>query len=117
VRNPVGVLERIADGTVSLEDGEALRAVYPTMYADTRNQILSGLQAAVEDGAPVDYDTRIKLGLVFQLPTDPAIDPTTAWVLTQQRAQVGPEDPIIPRGSGQNSTTDNYKTATERLQE
>src|SRR5690606_14111265 len=43
VDNPQGVEERLADGTISPEDVEAYKEVYPERYRDLRNQIAARL--------------------------------------------------------------------------
>jgi hypothetical protein len=73
VNRPDAVLDAIADGTVTHEEVEALRAVFPKMYSEVRDQIMEDL---LDLSKPPPYDSRVEIGLLFELPTDESIDPT-----------------------------------------
>lgn len=70
--NPAAVLERVADGTVTPSDAEALRSVYPEMYQSMRAQIIENL-GALQKTLP--YEKRLALSILFDAPVDPSMSP------------------------------------------
>jgi len=69
VNDPLSVLEDARRGKLRAEGVEALQAVFPSLYQGLRAQV----QAAVgERGSRLDYDTRLRLGGLLDLPTDPS---------------------------------------------
>lgn len=75
VTDPIAAVHRIADGNVTRESAEAIKAVYPALYADIQEQIQQVLADAQAEGREVPFDVRISLGLFFETPTDQALDP------------------------------------------
>lgn len=103
VEDPVGVLHRLSDGTLSPEDAEALRTVYPEMYADAQRQVMERLPELRET---MPYARRLTLSILMGVPVDPAMAPNVLAVLqgnfkgepgTQGGAQ--PPKPSQPRGT------------------
>jgi hypothetical protein len=78
VEDPHGVIERLAHGTVSPEDAEALREVYPEMMADVTRQILERLPELQKN---LPYERRLALSVFSGVPVDPAMDPRILAVL------------------------------------
>jgi hypothetical protein len=58
-----------------MEHAEAIKAVYPAIYADMQGKVFAGLQAAADRGEEIPYARRIRLGILFGLPTDPTMTP------------------------------------------
>lgn len=75
VQDPIGTLNEIADGSVTREQAEALRIVYPALYKDVQDQITDTLADAADRGHEVPFDLRIKLGIMFTVPIDPSLTP------------------------------------------
>ena len=78
VEDPGAVEERIADGSVTPEDAEAYRDVYPERFA--------ALQQAVIERLPelrhrLEYAKRLGLSIMFGVAVDPAMDPRVLAVL------------------------------------
>lgn len=78
VEDPQGIVERLADGTVTPEDAEAMRAVYPEMMADITRQILERLPELQKQ---LPYERRLALSIFTGAPVDPAMDTRVLSVL------------------------------------
>ncbi len=78
VEDPHGVVERLASGQVTPEDAEAMRTVYPKMYADIQQQIMGQLG---ELQAKLPYQRRLALSIFSGVPVDPAMDPNVLAML------------------------------------
>lgn len=74
VQDPQGALDRAAAGTITREDVEVLRSVYPAVYSDLVGDVMDQL-ANVQTRPP--YEERIRLGLLLGVPTDPALSPSS----------------------------------------
>ncbi len=76
--DPASVVERVANGTITPEDAEAFRAVYPEMYRLTRDAILAKLPAIRKT---MPYDKRLAMSIFFDAPVDPAMSSGVLTVL------------------------------------
>lgn len=84
IEDPLSVLERAADGTLTSAHVDAVRATYPRLYAEMvaeMGQIMTGLTE------PPPYQMRVRMGLLLGMPTDPSMDPTFVWAAQQTFAQ------------------------------
>jgi hypothetical protein len=72
VEDPAGIVDRLADGSVTPEDAEAMRAVYPEMMADITRQIIEGLPTLRQS---LPYGRRLALSIFSGVPVDPSMDP------------------------------------------
>lgn len=84
VNDPGAVEERLADGTVTPEDAEALRTVYPSMYEDIKLRILQRLPELRES---LPYKRRLALSIFSGVPVDEAMSPPILAVLQGQFAE------------------------------
>jgi len=80
VEDPGGIEERLADGSVSPEDAEVMREVYPERLAELKRQILGELPALQKR---LPYHRRLALTILTGIPVDPSMDPR---VLSQLQA-------------------------------
>jgi hypothetical protein len=78
VEDPASVIERVADGSLTPEDAEAMRAVYPELYADLKRQIVERLPE-LREGLP--YERRLMLSIFFGVAVDPAMAPNVLGIL------------------------------------
>jgi hypothetical protein len=78
VEDPASVIERVADGSLTPEDAEALRSVYPELYADMQRQLIEKLPELREQ---LPYQRRLMLSIFFGVPVDPAMSPDVLAVL------------------------------------
>ena len=75
VDNPAGVFERAArGGDVDLESMDAVKAVYPALYAEAGLHVLQ----QVADNDEIPHHRLQQLGLLFDLPLDASQDPIFA---------------------------------------
>lgn len=72
VENPTAVIDRMASSTMTPEDAEALKAVYPGLYDQVRGQIMDKLPELRET---LPYEKRLMLSIFFEVPVDPAMSP------------------------------------------
>lgn len=84
VEDPIGVVERLATGQITPEDAEAMREVYPEMYADIQRQIISQLPTLRQS---LPYHRRVALSIFSGIPVDPAMHPRILGVLQRSFAE------------------------------
>jgi hypothetical protein len=78
VEDPHAVFERVADGSVTPEDAEAMKTVYPEMYADFVQQVLTRIGDLRET---LPFSRRLALSIFTDVPVDPSMDPRVLGVL------------------------------------
>lgn len=114
VNNPLSVIETMESGIVTGDQIAALQAVHPDIYSRLQNAIMS---AIMEHGDQIPYSRRIMLGNMFNIPTDPALDPSFVNVM---QSSFAPQDlGGRPEGSRTKnieiSPFDTVQTETSRL--
>jgi hypothetical protein len=98
VNDPAGVLENAADGgAVTLEDVEALRTVYPRMYADAQQQLMT---QAINKPTALPYARRVALSVLFNVPLDGTMSPEYVSAM-QDTFQATSPDEAQPAQPGQ----------------
>lgn len=117
VANPNSMLERAADGSLSLEDVEALQAVYPRIYDEMRQTVIDRLHEIEEMPR---YADRMQLGILFDLPTDPSLEPEFIASMQQSAANapqfVDDTGPVTTPGNFKPpETADMYATKTSGI--
>lgn len=70
--DPGGIAERLAAGTITPEDAEVMRALYPEQLAELTQQILQRLPTLQ---AQLPYHRRLALSILTGAPVDPAMHP------------------------------------------
>lgn len=107
VSDPPAVYERLASGEVSYLEMDAIRQSYPQLYDRMRYQIAEQLRAMHDSGERPEYGTRVRLGLMLDLPTDGMLE--LGVMLPPQAAAPPPPPPTtsakpmdmdIPRRTG-----------------
>lgn len=78
VEDPGGIEERLAAGSVTPEDAEVMRAVYPERMAEITRQIVEKLP---ELQASLPYARRLALSVFSGVPVDAACHPRIMRVL------------------------------------
>lgn len=78
VEDPAGIVERMSAWTMTPEDAEVLRVVYPEMFAQVQSEILAKLPNLRET---LPYGKRLMLSLFSGVPVDPALQPETFAIL------------------------------------
>jgi hypothetical protein len=79
--DPGGIEERLADGTVTPEDAEVMRELYPERLADITRQILERLPTL---RTTLPYHRRLALSFMTGVPVDAAMEP---YILASLQAQ------------------------------
>jgi hypothetical protein len=74
VHHPLSVLDDLRRGTATSEQVEALKAVYPALYTQIRQQVMTSLMEADSRGVLIPYQARLQLDLLLDL--DGAGEPT-----------------------------------------
>jgi hypothetical protein len=72
VERPETIIDDLNAGTLSMAAVDAVRNVHPQTYAWMRARVLDGLGDSKE---LLPYQYRIRLGVQFELPTDPSLRP------------------------------------------
>lgn len=81
VDDPLSVLDDAKAGRVTREGAEALRTVYPQMYAQLQGMVMQQV-ATLEK--PLSYAQALQMSILLDLPTDPSLAP--AAIARQQKA-------------------------------
>jgi hypothetical protein len=91
VEHPLSLLDELESGRVRPQTVEAVQAVYPKLYADIRDGVLDNLDKAE---ATPPYQARLSLGILFDLPTDAALEPDFLQMLqaTGENAAASPQE-------------------------
>lgn len=115
VMDPLGALERLENGTFTKEHAEAIRAVYPALFRDIQQQIMTAVADAYAHGREIPLSTATQLSVLFDLP----IDPTLGMAPTIARAFGVPPSAPPPPAQQPNKDfkidTDRYKTPMQSL--
>lgn len=77
VQDPGAVLQRIAAGHVNRFEVYAIKNASPKMFEELQRRTLEEVAKAQASGRPLSHDQRMKLGIVLEIPTDPALEPGT----------------------------------------
>ncbi len=72
VEDPTGVIERLTSGQITPEDADAMKNVYPEMYADVQRRIAMDLPKL---RGTLPYQRRLALSIFSGMPVDAAMDP------------------------------------------
>ena len=114
INNPAGVLKLLADGKVTLEHVEALRAVYPNLYAESQRAVIEMLGQKPN----LTYRQKVQLGLFMQAPTMPAYDPTifasiqSQYAIANAQEQQQKQGMKVPQSLGQSQKTEFQQAMT-----
>lgn len=84
-QQPMIVLQKIKDGTLTTRDLQHLNAMYPKLYANMQSKLMEEMTSAVSKGQIIPYKTRIGLSMFTQQALDSTMTPQ-ALMATQQQA-------------------------------
>lgn len=90
VEDPVVALERLADRSLTVEHAEALRVVYPAIFADVQSKIVDELSEKEARGERVPFRDRVQLGILFDVPADQSLTPESQALI--QSAHIPGQD-------------------------
>ena len=89
LEDPMSVFDRVVDYSLTEEHVEALRTVYPALYARVQAEMASVLDGL--DNLP-PYPARMALGTLLDIPSDPMLEPEFLFRLQQNYSQTGQQD-------------------------
>ncbi len=81
VEDPGGIEERLASATLTPEDAEVMKALYPERLAEITRQVIEQLPTLQKR---LPYERRLALSILTGVPVDPAMNPRVLSVLQQQ---------------------------------
>jgi len=111
VDNPTRVLSLIAQGKGTRQHVEALRAVYPSLYAQMQNDVNRRLMDAKR---PLSYNERLKLGLFYDMPTMRAMTPAFQKNIQGTFSPPQNEPGAVPSGGPKIDIADSTMTSTDK---
>lgn len=85
---PAGVAKRLANNTISAEDVDWLKSEAPKSYQEMREKIMV---KCAQRTKPLDYEQRKRLGILFDLPTDPTLAPDFVTVMQEHFTKGAPQ--------------------------
>lgn len=115
VEHPLSILVDAKDGSLSYQKVEAVRTVYPQLYAQMQGTVMTSLQNA---RSAVPYRKRIQLGMLLGIPTDPSLDPQfeTAIQNTFEPEQAEKPQPSASSLKAPLAVAESSKTQTEKVE-
>ncbi len=90
IDDPVSVIEQIQQKSLSVEAAETVRARYPKLFAMAQNRLLE--QCSKPD-VDVPYQTRIRMGTLFDVALDRSLEPDSIHLLQAAHAPTGTAEP------------------------
>ena len=75
VQDPLGAVEKVMTGSLSLEHAEALRVVYPKIYAEMQSKALEMLGRRKQEGRRISDESLVQLGLMLDMPLTDSLKP------------------------------------------
>jgi hypothetical protein len=107
VENPMKALEHFEKGTLSRENVEALKVVYPEIY---KKLVASTSNFLAKHGSKLSYNKKVQLGLLLDMPADSTMTPQ--FILSMQKNYMVPEQQetsVTGLGNVEKSGRMNYK--------
>jgi hypothetical protein len=119
VNDPAGTWEKFEqqEAMLSLESAEALRNVYPQLFAQAQQRVL---ERVVEVKASIPYRTRIQMSMFYQLPLDSALQGDNMKItqsVYDRKVPIPPPgapQPPTPSVAGSTDLTAIYQTTADR---
>ena len=72
VDDPASVVDDMAEGRLTPEGVETLRAVYPGIFEQIKAK---AIERIADEKAPIGYDKRLQMGILLGIPTDKTLNP------------------------------------------
>lgn len=107
VNNPAGVLEDLVNGHVSREGAEALRVVYPKLFAQAQRTLIE-MMPTFQRTLP--YPRRVAISITFGIPVDTSMQQSHMQFLIGGQQPVAPAAPPPPQTGP--AITGPFKTST-----
>lgn len=113
VDDPISVVRSLGTGRIDWEGIEAVKAVYPEVFADLQSKVVAMVAEKTAKGEPLPYGRRIRLGLAFDVPTDRTMEAgfvsavQESWSATPEQGQ--PSAKPLPKNIGESTQTPSQK--------
>jgi hypothetical protein len=88
----MAALKQFERGQVTPEAVQTLRVVSPKMFEQLQREVITLVGDRLAAGNPVPFPTRLKLGILLGVETDPALNPKMLAAL-QESIATAPEEP------------------------
>jgi hypothetical protein len=99
--DPWSLLELTASGRITLDEIDAVRAVFPDIYAETTND---AIEVAAETRGKMPYQIKVHLSTLFDLDLDSSMNPGFLLAMSNQGAQTAEQNQAVSGGSSHRST-------------
>jgi hypothetical protein len=93
VDDPTMVFTAAQKGTLTRDHVEAVKAVYPAIYAEMQTKIMESLAVS---RSPLPFRKRIQLGILLDIPTDKTLSPEFMQAIQGTYKATGPQDAESP---------------------
>lgn len=94
---PEEIIKHALRGHGTLEEVDALKNVFPAYYEEARQRVMLKCSSRTE---PVPFQTACRLGILFDMPTDPSLQADLIQQEQQMYAQMAPKPQPPPPGGG-----------------
>lgn len=119
--DPEVVFKQLENGQCTIEGAETLRNVFPKLFGETQQRLM---ERAGEVEAPIPYQQKLRMGLLYDVPLDRLSDPETIASLqssysktapsTNGPASPTPNAPPTPSVAGPVNLASLYTTGADR---
>lgn len=114
VDTPLKTIERVGDGTATLDEINAIKNVHPDIYKQLQESIINAIMI---NGDQIPYRRRVQLNILFQIPTDYSMTP--AFISSMQATFAPMDQGGRPEGSRTKnidiSPLDSVQTETSKI--
>jgi len=90
---PLTILSRVKDGSITTDDIKTMSAIYPSLYANLRQRIMNQL---TESRLQLPYSTQLGLSMFLGMPLESSMMPNN--IMTNQGIHAPPMPEQQPRG-------------------
>lgn len=111
VNNPLSVLKDLQTGRLSMAAIDAVKNVYPQTFQSLQVKVLTKIS---DQPKAIPYEDRIRLGLMFDLPTDTSLRPEN--LAFAQKTYQTKNPPVPPKTLPPVNLSKRFESTTERLE-
>ena len=114
VKDPLTILDSLNHGTVSSEEIEAVKAVYPRLYDQIKDTMVTEIQNRTE---PLPESKSVRVGVLFGIPTIPLLEPGNYQVVqASYTVQLTPPKQGAAPTPPPSKISQSFATEAERLE-
>lgn len=111
---PLTVLDEVKHGTLTREHVEALQAIYPEIYKQIQQRVMSNIASGQWN---LSYERKLQLGILLSVPADSSLQPETVLQLQQSIAPAPMEQQTpAPAATSNLGISDRAETDVQRVQ-